>query len=81
MIMFFKMLCISFATVTLVSVFCSLLCSWIILSPKTSLSRADKMSDRLYEFVHVAQWTVLAAGVSGMVWFAAACIEYLWWME
>lgn len=79
MISLFKLLCLSFAWITLLAVAGALVCSWIALSPKSSPARAEVYTDRIYQCVHVAQWTLLASGVSGIVWRVFECFAY-WWV-
>ena len=81
MIGLFKFLCLSFAWLTLCAVFLALFFSWKAFSPKTPDFKADKYSDNVYQCVHVAQWTLIAAGVSGMVWCVLECLYFFWTMQ
>lgn len=81
MTMFFKMLCLSFATITLCAVALSLFFSWCAFNPKNNADTVDRCSDRVYQCVHVAQWTLLAAGINGIVWCVLECLEYLWVLQ
>lgn len=74
---FFKLLCISFAIVTLCAVCLSVCFAWLTTNPKISQAARDLHSDHVFQCVHVAQWTLMAAGVSGMVWCALEFFSYL----
>lgn len=78
MIMFFKMLCLSFATVALCAFFLFLVLAWQSMNPKNSQEEVDRHSDHLYQCVHVSMWTLLAAGVNGVVWCVLECLYYFW---
>ena len=81
MIGLFKFLAFSFGWITLCSVFLGFYFSWKAFSPKTPDFKADKYSDNVYQCVHVAQWTLIAAGVSAMVWCVLECLHYFWTMQ
>ena len=74
---FFKLICIAFSTITLCAVILGYYFSWKAFSPRISQERRDEYSDRCYECVHVSMWTLIAAGVSSLVWIAFECIEML----
>ena len=78
MIMLFKMLCLSFATITLCAVFLVWFFAWQTTSPKLSQDERDRKSDYIFQCVRVAQWMLLAAGISGLVWCVLECLAYLW---
>ena len=81
MIGLFKFLCISFAWITLCSVVLGFYFSWKAFSPKTPEVKADRYNDHVFECVRVGQWTILAAGVSGIVWCVLECLYYFWTMQ
>lgn len=70
MIGFFSLICVSFAWITFLAIVGALYCAWRALSTKTPIAKVERYSDGVYQCVHVAQWTLIAAGVSGMVWQA-----------
>ena len=76
-----KLICLSFAWITLLAVSGAVICSWVALSPKATTATIEKYSERVFQCVRVAQWTLIAAGVSGMVWCAFECLEYAWCLE
>ena len=68
---FFKVLCLSFATITLCAVALSLCFAWMSTNPRYSPAKRDLYADRIYQAGNVAQWTLLAATVLALCWFSS----------
>lgn len=76
-----KVVCLSFAWIALLSVFGAVICSWVALSPKATTATIEKYSERVFQCVRVGQWTLMAAGVSGLVWCVSECVWVLYLMK
>ena len=77
MVTFFKLVCMSFLMVTISAIIAGFVFSWKAFAPRMSQERRDEYSDRVYECAQVARWTIVAAGVSGIVWGSLVCIQLL----